>query len=94
MSNEGVTLISRMALVAVLIVAAAIVRVLVGPSRKRGFYMGVGALGGMSAGIAVASLISRLAMRDVSVVCACLGIVAGWGVAWRFARQVPDGRSV
>ena len=89
MSSEGVTLISRIAVVAVLIVAAAIVRVLVGPSRKRGAYMGIGALGGLSAGVAVGSLISTAATRDISVVCACLGIVAGWGVAWRFARQVP-----
>jgi MFS family permease len=90
MSLEGVTLIARIVVVALLIVAAAIVRVLVGPNRKRGLYMGAGALGGLSAGIAVASLISPWMMRDVSVVCACLGIVAGWGVAWPFARQVPD----
>ena len=73
-----------------LIVAAAYVRVLVGSSRKRGLYMGVGALGGLSAGVAVAALISPWVMRNVSVVCACLGIVAGWAVAWRFARQLPE----
>ena len=89
MSSEGVTLIARIALMAVLIIAAAIVRVLVGPSRKRGLYMGIGALGGLSAGVAVASLISPLVMRNISVICACLGILTGWGVAWRFARQVP-----
>jgi hypothetical protein len=90
MSHEGVTLISRIALVTLLIVAAAVVRVLVGSSRKRGLYMGIGALGGLSAGVAVAALISPLIMREVSVICACFGIVAGWGVAWRFARRVPD----
>ena len=90
MSHEGVMLISRTALVGLLIVAGAFVRVGVGRSRKRGLYMGIGALGVLSAGVAVAALISPLIMRNVSVVCACLGIVAGWGVAWRFARKVPD----
>ena len=46
MSHEGVTLISRVALVAVLLIVTALVRVLVGPSRRRGAYMGIGTLGG------------------------------------------------
>lgn len=89
MSKEGVTLISRAALVIALIIVTAVVRVLVGPSRRRGFYMGMGTLGGISVGVAVASLMSRWIKTDVSVICACLGIFAGWGVAWRFARQIP-----
>jgi len=89
MSSEGVTLISRVGLVAVLIVATAFVRALVGPSRRRGLFMGVGTLGGMSAGVAVASLSSRFITTDVSVIFACLGIFAGWGVAWLFARHIP-----
>jgi hypothetical protein len=32
---------------------------------------------------------SRWIITDVSVICACLGIFAGWGLAWLFARQVP-----
>jgi drug/metabolite transporter (DMT)-like permease len=89
MSGEGVTLISRVALVAVLIIVTAFVRVLIGPSRRRGLYMGIGTLGGMSAGVAIASLTSRLSTTDSSAIFACLGIFAGWGVAWLFARQVP-----
>ncbi len=89
MSSEGVTLISRAVLVAVLIVATAVVRTLVGPSKKRGLYMGIGTLGGISAGVAAAALVSRWLATDVSVVSACLGIFVGWGVAWRFARHVP-----
>jgi len=89
MSTEGVRFISRIALVAVLIVATAIVRVLVGPSRKRGFLMGIGTLGGMTTGIAVASLLCSWIATDLSVVSACLGIIAGWGVAWLFARRIP-----
>ena len=89
MSSEGVTLISRVVLVAVLILATAVVRALVGPSKRRGLYMQVGTLAGMSAGVAVASLISRWLATDVSVIAACLGIFNGWGVVWMFARHVP-----
>jgi glycopeptide antibiotics resistance protein len=89
MSNEGVTLISRAALVVALIIVTAFVRVLVGRSRRRAVHMGMGTLGGISAGVAVASLLSRWITTDISVICACLGIIAGWGVAWLFARRIP-----
>jgi MFS family permease len=89
MSSEGVALISRVALVAVLIVVTAVVRTVVGPSKRRGLYMGLGTLGGMAAGIAMASLVSRWIMMDVSVIFSCLGIFAGWSVAWLFARRIP-----
>ena len=89
MSSEGHTLIARTALVAMLIVAAAVVRTFVGPSKRRGLYMGIGFLGGMATGIAAAALMSRWIVAEVSAVFACLGIVAGWAVAWRFARRIP-----
>jgi MFS family permease len=89
MSAEGVTLLWKVALGAVLIVATACVRALVGPGKKRGFFMAIGTLGGMATGIAVASLLSSWIATDISVACACLGIIAGWGVAWRFARRIP-----
>lgn len=89
MSSAGVTLISWVALVAVLIIATAIVRALVGPSRRRGLFTGIGTLGGMSAGVAAASLASRFVTRDLSAIFVCLGIVAGWGIAWLCARHVP-----
>ena len=89
MSHEGITLISRVALVAVLIILTAFVRVLVGPSKRRSLYMMIGTLGGLSAGIAVASLMSRSFTNDVMTICACLGIVAGWVVAWLFVRRIP-----
>jgi MFS family permease len=89
MSNEGVTLISRVALVAVLILFTAFVRVWVGPSRRRGLYMGIGALGGMAAGVAVGSLMSHRLATDSSAISVCIGIVAGWCVAWPFARRIP-----
>ena len=89
MSHEGIVMVSRVAVIAVLIALAAFVRVLVGPSRKRGLRMGIGTLGGISAGIAVASLVSRWVATDVSATCALLGMVAGWAVAWPFARRIP-----
>jgi hypothetical protein len=67
--NEGVTLTSRVALLAILIIVTAFVRALVGPSKGRGFYMGIGALGGMAAGVAFASLMSPWIVKDASVIC-------------------------
>ena len=89
MSSEGVVLISRVALVAVLVIVTAAVRAMVGPSKRRGFYMGLGTVGGMAAGIAAASLIARWITTDVSVIFACLGIFTGWAVGWLFARRIP-----
>jgi len=89
MSEAGVTLMARVALVTVLIVATAVVRAMVGPSRRRHLYMGVGTVAGMAAGVALASVVQRWTATDVSTIFACLGIVAGWRMAWRFARQVP-----
>ena len=89
MSREGIELVSRVALIAVLIVVTAVMRTLVGPSKRRGFYMGLGTLGGMAAGVAAASPASRLFGTDVSVLFACAGIFLGWAVAWPFARRVP-----
>ena len=42
----------KVPLVAVLIIATAVVRARVGPSRRRGLFMGIGTLGGISAGAA------------------------------------------
>jgi hypothetical protein len=89
MASEGGTFIARVALVAVLVIVTAAVRTLVGPSKRRGLYMGLGTIGGMAAGIAAASLISRWIRTDVSVIFACLGIFAGWSVGWLFARRIP-----
>jgi uncharacterized protein (UPF0548 family) len=89
MSHEGVALVARVALVGVLIVLTAVVRVLVGPSRRRGFYMGLGTLGGMTVGVFSAFVVSRWITTDISALSACAGIVAGWTVAWRFARAIP-----
>ena len=89
MSREGVELVSRVALIAFLIVVTAVMRTVVGPSKRRGFYMGLGTLGGIALGVAAASAIYRWTRTDVSTILACLGILAGWSVAWIFARRVP-----
>lgn len=89
MSSEGVALVSRVALVAVLIFVTAVVRTVFGPGKTRGFYLLLGTLGGITAGVAAASLASRWITIDVSAISACLGIFAGWAVAWLFARRIP-----
>ncbi len=90
MSSAGMTLMGRVALVAVAIVANAFLRTLVGPSRTRGLYMGIGTVGGIAAGVATASLLYSWVTVDVSpAIFAFVGMIAGWGVAWLFARHVP-----
>jgi hypothetical protein len=89
MSDEGVRLIMRAALVMVLIIAAAFVRVGVGPSKRRGRIMGAGALGGLSSGVLLAYPIRERFGVEVSVIAACLGIMLGWAVAWTWAKRIP-----
>jgi hypothetical protein len=90
MTQEGVSLISRVALVLAAIVATAVLRKLVGPSRRRSVYMGVGTLAGMVAGVGISSLLFSWGRADVSPgIFAFVGMIAGWGVAWPFARRVP-----
>ena len=90
MSHEGITLIWRVALVALAVVATASLRALVGPSRRRGLYMGVGTVGGIAAGVAASSLLFSWVRIDVSpAIFAFVGMIAGWGVAWPFARRIP-----
>ena len=48
-----------------------------------------GTVGGISVGVLLASLIAPWLNADASVVCACLGMVIGWGVSWSFAKQIP-----
>jgi hypothetical protein len=89
MSNEGVALVSRAMLVISLIMVAAIFRHLMGPGRGRGPIGLAGTLGGISFGVLLAYPVSHWLKADVSVICACLGMVLGWGVSWLFARQNP-----
>jgi len=89
MNSEGVALVSRVALVAVLIFVTAVVRTWVGPNKTRQLYMGLGTLGGMAAGIAAAALVAPWTGTDLSVMFALVGICTGWIVAGAFARRIP-----
>ncbi len=89
MSDETIRLVTWVALVITLIVVASFVRAAVGPGRRRGRIMLVGTLGGISLGVLLGYPVSAWLEADVSVVCACLGMIVGWGVAWWFARQIP-----
>jgi drug/metabolite transporter (DMT)-like permease len=89
MSDEGVRLVSRLALVIVLILVTAMVRTVVGPSKKRGRIMGIGAFCGLASGVLIAMPVSRSLGVDVSAIAACIGIVVGWAVSWHFAKQIP-----
>ena len=51
MSTEGVWLVSRFALLGVLILAGAAVRTMVGPSKRRGRIMTAGNIGGLVVGV-------------------------------------------
>src|SRR5262245_19172018 len=82
MSNEGVTLLWRAVLVLFLIVAGAMVRTFIGPSRPRGY--------GMLAGMAFGILVGHVMLKwDESAALAVLGMVGGWSIAWLFARRIP-----
>lgn len=89
MSDEGVRLIIRTALVVLLITAAAFFKVLAGPGKRRGRIMLAGTLGGISLGVLLSYVIHQSVGLELSVILACLGVVVGWGVAWMWARRVP-----
>jgi hypothetical protein len=89
MSHEGVVLIMRSALVLFLILSAAFFRALVGPSRKRGEVMALGTLGGLSAGVFIAFVLSPRLAFDASAVSGVFGMVLGMTVSWRFAKRIP-----
>jgi len=81
-------LVTKAALLLGLIVVASFFRALVGPGGRRGDFMLAGTLGGLFSGVAVAYFISRWTTTDVSAISACFGVMIGWAVAWRFARDV------
>jgi hypothetical protein len=93
MSDEGVRLVMRAALVVCLIVAAAFFRALVGPGKRRGRVMVVGMLGGLSAGALLAQPIYTWFDVEASVLLASAGMVLGWAVAWMWARRIPRAAS-
>ncbi len=89
MSDEGIRLLSQLALMALLIIATAAMRTIVGPGKRRGRIMTAGTFGGLAFGIAIATPVSRWYGGDVSAIVWCLSIVLGWAVSWQFAKQIP-----
>jgi hypothetical protein len=89
MSHEGVALVTRLVVVGLLILAGAIVRTFIGPSRRRGYIMGAGMLGGMSCGVLLNTLLSSWVHTDASVILAVAGMIVGWSVGWLFAKRIP-----
>jgi len=89
LSTEGVTLVARAGILILLTGAAALFSALIGRGRKADLMMLGGTLGGISLGVAVSYLISPWIRADVSVICAVLGIITGWTIAWLFARHIP-----
>jgi len=55
MNHEGFVLVMRIALVLGLILVTAVVRSFIGPSKRRGFVMSLGMLGGLALGVVLST---------------------------------------
>jgi hypothetical protein len=89
LSNEGVWIVSRFALVAVLVLLAAALRTMVGPSRRRGQVMTAATLAGLAVGVLIATALKMSLGINDSALFAVGGILVGWAVAWPIARRIP-----
>jgi hypothetical protein len=89
LTYEGVWTLSRVALAVVLILLAAGVKTMVGPSKQRGRVMLAGTVGGIALGVIGAAPLSAAFGVEVSAITAIIGIVIGWAVAWQFAQRIP-----
>jgi hypothetical protein len=89
LSNEGVWVVSRFALVVVLVLLAAALRTMVGPSKRRGWVMTAGTLAGLTVGVLTATALKLSLGINDSALFAVGGILLGWAVAWPFARRIP-----
>jgi hypothetical protein len=89
MSGEGVRLVSRAALLVVVILLTAAFRTMVGPSRQRGRIVAAGTVGGLALGVFVSAPLSRWLGAETSAIAATMGMIVGWSISWMFARQIP-----
>jgi len=89
MNHEGFVLVMRIALVLGLILVTAVVRSFIGLSKRRGFVMSLGMLGGLALGVVLSYLMpASLKMQESAIFTVC-GMLLGFGVAWFFARSIP-----
>jgi len=89
MTDAGMKLLLRAAVVLLMVAIGAIVRTFIGPSRKRGYVMFAGMFGGMTLAVLFSyAMPPSLNLRE-SALLAVLGLLVGWAVAWPFARRIP-----
>jgi hypothetical protein len=89
MTDAGIELVLRTAVVLLMIAIGAIVRTFIGPSRRRGYAMFAGMFGGMALGVLFSyAMPASLNLRE-SALLAILGVLIGWAIAWPFARRIP-----
>jgi multisubunit Na+/H+ antiporter MnhF subunit len=89
MSTEGVTLVTRAALLIFLGIVASVIRALIGRGKTRDRLMTAGTLGGIAFGLLLSYPLSYWFETDVSVLCVCCGLVLGWMVSFSVARRIP-----
>lgn len=89
LSDEGVRLLSKAAILLVAILVAAFFRTLIGRNPKRNGGMAIGTVGGMAVGIAVSRPLSDAIGIDVSSLSAIAGVFLGWAVAYQFVKHLP-----
>ncbi len=89
LTDEGVRVLSKGAIVVVALLVAAFARTVVGRNPKRNFRMALGTIGGIAAGIAVSGPLSAWIGTDVSSLSALCGVFIGWAVAYQFVKSIP-----
>ena len=89
LTDEGVRLLSKGAIVLVALVVAAFARTVVGRNPKRHIRMAMGTVGGVASGVAAAPTLSAWVGVDVSSLSALCGVFLGWAVAYQFVKHIP-----
>ena len=89
MTDEGLMLLLRAAIVLLMIAIGAIVRTFIGQSRSRGSVMFAGMFGGIALGVLFSYAMPPASNLRESALLAVLGMLIGWGIAWPVARRIP-----
>ena len=89
LSDEGVWILSRVALGIPLLLLVAAMRTIVGSSKQRTRVMMAGTLGGLTLGVLTASVASFLFGIEQSALFAIAGVFVGWAFALPVALRIP-----